>query len=76
MPTEREFGILTERVETIQRDMASMHTELKGNTAATAEILKRISALDGGWKVLVSVAAIVSAIIGFAIKLLPAGLHL
>lgn len=71
MPTEREFGVLSERVENVQRDMSDMRQELKGNTVATAEILRRISAIDGGWKVLVGISAIISAGIGLAIKFLP-----
>ena len=71
MPTEREFGVLSERVENVQRDMSDMRQELKGNTVATAEILRRISAIDGGWRVLVGISAIISAGIGLAIKFLP-----
>ena len=71
MPTEREFGVLSERVENVQRDMSDMRQELKGNTVATAEILRRISAIDGGWKVLVGISAIISAGIALAIKFLP-----
>ncbi len=71
MPTEREFGVLSERVENVQRDMTDMRHELRTNTATTAEILRRISAIDGGWKVLVGISAFISAAIGLAIKFMP-----
>ena len=75
MPTEREFGELSERVRFIQSDMASLKSDMTANTRATNEILKRIAGLDGGWKTLAVIGSVAAVIGGMVVKYLPAMFH-
>lgn len=62
--SERDFGNLEAKVQGIEQDMA----EVKGDVK---EVLRRMAGLDGGWKVLVGISAIVSAMVGVLLKFIP-----
>lgn len=72
---EREIGELSGRMASVERTTDRLEKKLDANSDATAEILRRIAGLDGGWRVLLGISAIMSAIIGIALKFLPTLFH-
>jgi len=74
--SEREIGELSGRMAAVERTTERLEHKLDANTSATQAILSKISGLEGGWRVILGVAAISSVIAGLVIKLLPAAFHL
>lgn len=73
---DREIGELSGRMAAVERTTERLERKLDDNSLATGEILKRIASLDGGWKVLIGIATVVSAAVGILIKFLPViGVH-
>ncbi len=73
--SDREIGELTGRMAAMERTTERLERKLDANSDQTAEILKRIAGLDGGWRVLIAAAALVSAAVGLLIKFLPFFVH-
>lgn len=69
--SEREIGELLGRMTAVEKTGDRLERKLDANSIATEEILKRIAGLDGGWKVLIALSALLSAAIGVMIKMLP-----
>lgn len=68
---DREVGELLGRMTAVERTTERLERKLDANSSSTEEILKRIAALDGGWKVLLAISGLVSAGMALAIKFLP-----
>lgn len=67
---DREIGELSGRMAAVERTTERLERKLDANSEATGEILKRIAGLDGGWRVLLGLSALLSAAIGIALKFL------
>ena len=71
MPTEREFGELSERVRNIQSDMTDLRGDVHTIKGAISDMSSTLSTVRGGWKAIASIAAIAAAIGGVVVKVIP-----
>ncbi len=74
--SEQEFGIALGRLGSVEKTVDRLEHKLDTNTGKTDEILKRVAAMDGGWKVLLSIAGAAGVLGGIVVKMIPAWFHI
>lgn len=72
--SEQEFGVALGRLGSVEKTVDRLERKLDENTQHTAEILRKLSAAEGGWKMLAGVAAAGATIGGLIVKFIPFGL--
>lgn len=73
--SEREFGELVERVSNMQRAVGDLKTNVATIGDSVEQILRKISGLEGGWRVLLGIAGVAGVVGGIIVKVLPLGFH-
>lgn len=68
-----EFGEVRGRLIAVEATLKDLKTEVKEGNATSDAILLKLSAAEGGWKVLAGVAAASAAIGGILAKIIPLG---
>ena len=71
--SDREFGELSQRVHSLEDSAREIKADVKAGNVVADQILHKLSAAEGGWKMLASVAAFGAAVGGLIVKLLPFG---
>ena len=69
--SDREFGELSQRVHTLEATTKEIREDVKSGNAVSDQILHKLSAVEGGWRVIIGVASASAAVGGAIVKFAP-----